>query len=101
MFKLRYVHILDILRDFALDVASHRMRKMFQELLLVTSARYCQTKCNRYFFWSISEYISRVGYFLIAPGFCNVCSWTIVGTVFPFISHFRFTCIVPSLQAIL
>jgi hypothetical protein len=41
MFKLSYVHILDILVDFALDVASHKMRKMFQELLLVTSTRYC------------------------------------------------------------
>jgi hypothetical protein len=25
-------------------VASHKMRKMLQELLLVTSTRYCQTK---------------------------------------------------------
>jgi hypothetical protein len=41
-------HILGFLVDFAIDVGKDKMRKMFQELLLVTSIRYGQTGSGKY-----------------------------------------------------
>jgi hypothetical protein len=71
MFRSRHVHILDILVDFALDVASHKTRKMFQELLLVTSTRYFRMWCS-----------------LMAPVFVGTHNCKFVGAVVPFYFHF-------------
>jgi hypothetical protein len=71
MFRSRHVHILDILVDFALNAASDKTRKMFQELLLVTSTRYFRMWCS-----------------LMAPVFVGAHNCKFVGVVFVILFSF-------------
>jgi hypothetical protein len=88
MHRLMCVHILDTLVDFALDAGSHKLKKLFQELLLVTSTRYIRSEIKSARATIIFDLRSLVMY----TGFKHCSSWNSCFYIPVFFQHGSCLC---------